>query len=101
MAKYIELELNQVLIQIYALGSTSDADRVPHDTHSIKNGYTFIPINLELSQPQKQKNDAPKDLMNLGYLYSSLFHYYICMYVSYIVLYSTKNGFTDTVCINI
>lgn len=60
------LQLNQVLVQVYGLGGTSEANRVPHNMHSINNGYACIPINLEQSQQQKQKNEAPKDVMNLG-----------------------------------
>lgn len=57
------VQLNQVLIQVYGPGGTSEANRVPH---SINNGYAFIPINLEQSQQQKKSNEAPKDVMNLG-----------------------------------
>ena len=60
-------------MQVYGPGSTSEENRVPHNTseenrvpHKINDGYSFIPINLELSHPQKQTNGAPKDAMNLG-----------------------------------
>ncbi|XP_047976895.1 MADS-box transcription factor 23-like isoform X2 [Salvia hispanica] len=59
--------------KVYGPGSTSEENRVPHNTseenrvpHKINDGYSFIPINLELSHPQKQTNGAPKDAMNLG-----------------------------------
>ncbi|XP_057802816.1 MADS-box transcription factor 23-like [Salvia miltiorrhiza] len=52
--------------KVYGPGSTSEENRVPQNMHSINDGYPFIPINLELSQPQKQTNGAPKDVMNFG-----------------------------------
>ncbi|KAH6767014.1 hypothetical protein C2S52_017997 [Perilla frutescens var. hirtella] len=52
--------------KVYCMGGTSEANRVPHSMHTINNGYAFVPINLELTQPQKHKNGAPKDVMNLG-----------------------------------
>ncbi|XP_042042931.1 MADS-box transcription factor 23-like isoform X2 [Salvia splendens] len=50
--------------KVYGPGSTSEENRVPHNTHKINDGYSFIPINLELSHPQKQTNGASKDAMN-------------------------------------
>lgn len=58
-------QLKHILIQVNGPGGTSEENGVPHNIH-ISDGYSFLPINLELSQPQKQTNGAPKDAMNLG-----------------------------------
>ncbi|KAL1557858.1 MADS-box transcription factor 23-like [Salvia divinorum] len=52
--------------KVHGPGGTSEENGVPHNIHSISDGYSFLPINFELSQPQKQTNGAPKDAMVLG-----------------------------------
>ncbi|KAG6417441.1 hypothetical protein SASPL_119600 [Salvia splendens] len=53
--------------KVHGPGGTSEENGVSHNIHGISDGYSFLPIiNLELSQPQKQTDGAPKDAMNLG-----------------------------------
>ncbi|KAG6414934.1 hypothetical protein SASPL_122313 [Salvia splendens] len=67
--------------KVHGPGGTSEENGVTHNIHSISDGYPFLPINLELSQPQKQTNGAPKDAMNLGLaLFNPNPHVYISHY---------------------
>ncbi|KAI3448217.1 hypothetical protein Pfo_004882 [Paulownia fortunei] len=50
--------------KVYGPGGISEANRIPHITHGINNEYDLhVPTSLELSQPQNQKNDTPKNLV--------------------------------------
>ncbi|PIM97351.1 hypothetical protein CDL12_30179 [Handroanthus impetiginosus] len=52
--------------KVYGPGGINELNRVSHITHGISNEYDLhAPINLQLSQPQNQKNDEP-NVMKLG-----------------------------------
>lgn len=60
------LHLTHAIIQVYGPGSTSEANTAPL-IMNINNEYILhAPTNLELSQPQKQKYETPKDVVKLG-----------------------------------
>ncbi|CAA3012399.1 MADS-box transcription factor 23-like [Olea europaea subsp. europaea] len=53
--------------KVYGSGGTNTANRVPHITRGISHGYDLpIPVNLQLSQPQIEKNDPPANGIKLG-----------------------------------
>ncbi|KAG8364168.1 hypothetical protein BUALT_Bualt19G0099000 [Buddleja alternifolia] len=51
--------------KVYGSGGISEPKRVSTVTHRI-NYDLHVPINLELSQPQNEKNDTPRTVMKLG-----------------------------------
>ncbi|XP_022876357.1 MADS-box transcription factor 27-like [Olea europaea var. sylvestris] len=54
-------------VKVYGSGGTNTANRVPHITRGISHGYDLpIPVNLQLSQPQIEKNDPPANGIKLG-----------------------------------
>lgn len=68
MGKIIS-RLNLIIsfVQVYGSGGTNTANRVPHITPGISHGYDLpIPVNLQLSQPQIEKNDPPANGIKLG-----------------------------------
>lgn len=53
--------------QIYGPGRINDPDGSSQTSNVVSNGYDLQPpINLQLSQPQIQKNDTPISVMKLG-----------------------------------
>ncbi|CAI9781807.1 unnamed protein product [Fraxinus pennsylvanica] len=53
--------------KVYGAGGTNTANRVPHITCGISHGYDLpVPVNLQLSQPQTEKNDTPANGIKLG-----------------------------------
>ncbi|KAI3445813.1 hypothetical protein Pfo_002478 [Paulownia fortunei] len=64
--KLVREENAELQKKVYGPGGTSEVNRVSHLTHGINNEYDLhAPINLELSQPLNQKNNAP-NVMKLG-----------------------------------
>lgn len=66
-------------MQVYSPGGVSEVNRVSHITRGINIDYELgAPIDLELSQPQNQKTNAP-NVINLGYFYftTTMFFGYI------------------------
>ncbi|KAL2476832.1 K-box domain-containing protein [Forsythia ovata] len=53
--------------KVYGSENIDEANRVSHITDGINNEYDLhAPINLQLSQPQTQKNNTPTIMMKLG-----------------------------------
>ncbi|KAL2537121.1 Agamous-like MADS-box protein AGL16 [Forsythia ovata] len=63
----VSQENSGLQIKVYGTGGTNTANRVPHITCGISRGYDLpVPISLQLSQPQIEKNDAPANGIKLG-----------------------------------
>ncbi|OMO85305.1 hypothetical protein CCACVL1_10288 [Corchorus capsularis] len=62
--------------QAYGTREASEASRSSNPNYTFNNGYDLhAPVQLQLSQPQTPKNDAPAKSMKLGYKFQK---WHIC-----------------------
>ncbi|XP_019165379.1 PREDICTED: MADS-box transcription factor 23-like [Ipomoea nil] len=62
----IHQENTELQNKVYGPGRINEANGSAQARNTVSNGYDLVPINLQLSQPQTNINEAPANPMKLG-----------------------------------